>query len=96
MNIEDLRRLAQRRLPKSVFDYRDGAIVDISSIASIRYTGYPSVAYNASKGAVNQLTQNIAIQYRLQGNSRQRCASRFDEHSHNPGAPKERLRARQG
>jgi len=40
-----------------------GAIVNISSIASIRYTGYPSVSYNASKGAVNQLTQNIAIQY---------------------------------
>jgi len=40
-----------------------GAIVNISSIASIRYTGYPSVSYNASKGAVNQLTQNIALQY---------------------------------
>jgi NAD(P)-dependent dehydrogenase (short-subunit alcohol dehydrogenase family) len=40
-----------------------GAIVNISSIASIRYTGYPSVAYNATKGAVNQLTQNIAVQY---------------------------------
>jgi len=40
-----------------------GAIVNVSSIASIRYTGYPSVSYNASKGAVNQLTQNVAIQY---------------------------------
>jgi NAD(P)-dependent dehydrogenase (short-subunit alcohol dehydrogenase family) len=40
-----------------------GAIVNVSSIASIRYTGYPSVVYNASKGAVNQLTQNIAVQY---------------------------------
>jgi NAD(P)-dependent dehydrogenase (short-subunit alcohol dehydrogenase family) len=40
-----------------------GSIVNISSIASLRYTGYPSVAYNASKGAVNQLTQNIAVQY---------------------------------
>jgi NAD(P)-dependent dehydrogenase (short-subunit alcohol dehydrogenase family) len=38
-----------------------GAIVNISSIASIRYTGYASVSYNASKGAVNQLTQNIAV-----------------------------------
>jgi NAD(P)-dependent dehydrogenase (short-subunit alcohol dehydrogenase family) len=44
-----------------------GAIVNISSIASIRYTGYPSVAYNASKGAVNQLTQNIAVQYAAKG-----------------------------
>jgi NAD(P)-dependent dehydrogenase (short-subunit alcohol dehydrogenase family) len=46
---------------------RQGAIVNISSIASIRYTGYPSVAYNASKGAVNQLTQNIAVQYAPKG-----------------------------
>lgn len=44
-----------------------GAIVNISSIASIRYTGYPSVAYNASKGALNQLTQNIAVQYAPRG-----------------------------
>jgi len=44
-----------------------GAIVNISSIASIRYTGYPSISYNASKGGVNQLTQNIAIQYAEKG-----------------------------
>jgi len=44
-----------------------GAIVNISSIASIRYTGYPSVSYNASKGAINQLTQNIAMQYAPKG-----------------------------
>ena len=43
------------------------AIVNISSIASIRYTGYPSAAYNASKGALNQLTQNIAVQYATKG-----------------------------
>jgi NAD(P)-dependent dehydrogenase (short-subunit alcohol dehydrogenase family) len=44
-----------------------GAIVNVSSISSIRYTGYPSVSYNASKGAVNQLTQNIAVQYASKG-----------------------------
>jgi NAD(P)-dependent dehydrogenase (short-subunit alcohol dehydrogenase family) len=44
-----------------------GSVVNISSIASIRYTGYPSVAYNASKGAVNQFTQNIAVQYAPKG-----------------------------
>ena len=44
-----------------------GAIVNISSIAGIRYTGYPSVSYNASKGAVIQLTQNIAVQYAAKG-----------------------------
>ena len=44
-----------------------GTIVNISSIASIRYTGFPSISYNASKGAVNQLTQNIAVQYAMKG-----------------------------
>lgn len=40
-----------------------GAIVNISSLAAIRYMGYPAVSYQASKGAVNQLTQSIALQY---------------------------------
>ena len=44
-----------------------GVIVNVSSIASTRYVGYPSVSYSASKGAVNQLTQNIAIQYAARG-----------------------------
>ena len=44
-----------------------GVIVNVSSIASTRYTGYPSAAYSASKGAVNQLTQNIAVQYAPKG-----------------------------
>jgi NAD(P)-dependent dehydrogenase (short-subunit alcohol dehydrogenase family) len=44
-----------------------GVVINISSIASIRYTGYPSAAYNASKGALNQLTQNIAVQYARKG-----------------------------
>jgi len=44
-----------------------GVIVNISSIAALRFTGYPSCAYNASKGAVNQLTQNVAIQYAGRG-----------------------------
>jgi NAD(P)-dependent dehydrogenase (short-subunit alcohol dehydrogenase family) len=44
-----------------------GVVINISSIASIRYTGYPSAVYNASKGALNQLTQNIAVQYARQG-----------------------------
>ena len=44
-----------------------GSIVNISSIASLRFTGYPSASYNASKGAINQFTQNIAIQYADKG-----------------------------
>lgn len=40
-----------------------GAIVNISSIASVRYFTVPWIGYNASKGAVNALTMGIAAQY---------------------------------
>ena len=40
-----------------------GAIVNVSSIASLRWLGIPYVSYSATKGAVNQLTQNVALQY---------------------------------
>jgi NAD(P)-dependent dehydrogenase (short-subunit alcohol dehydrogenase family) len=40
-----------------------GAIVNISSVASIRHLGVPTAVYSAVKGAVNQFTRNIAIQY---------------------------------
>lgn len=44
-----------------------GAIVNISSLASIRWTGYPYVSYYASKAAVNHLTRAIAIEYADKG-----------------------------
>ena len=40
-----------------------GAIVNISSIASMRHVNVPTASYSAAKGAVNQLTQNLALQY---------------------------------
>jgi NAD(P)-dependent dehydrogenase (short-subunit alcohol dehydrogenase family) len=40
-----------------------GAIVNISSITAIRYLGVPYISYSASKAAVVQLTQSIAMQY---------------------------------
>ena len=40
-----------------------GAIVNISSITSIRWLGIPYISYSATKGAINQLTQSIALQY---------------------------------
>jgi NAD(P)-dependent dehydrogenase (short-subunit alcohol dehydrogenase family) len=40
-----------------------GAIVNISSIASIRYTGVPYASYYATKAAMNQLTRTTAVQY---------------------------------
>lgn len=44
-----------------------GAIINISSVASIRWLGIAYVAYSASKAAVNQLTQSIALQYAAKG-----------------------------
>ena len=44
-----------------------GAIVNISSIAATRYTGYPYPAYYASKAAVNHLTVAIAMEYAARG-----------------------------
>lgn len=44
-----------------------GSIVNVSSIAAIRYTGIPYVSYAASKAAVLQLTQSIALEYADKG-----------------------------
>jgi NAD(P)-dependent dehydrogenase (short-subunit alcohol dehydrogenase family) len=44
-----------------------GAIINISSIAAIRYTGYPYSAYYAAKAGVNQFTVGLALQYARQG-----------------------------
>jgi NAD(P)-dependent dehydrogenase (short-subunit alcohol dehydrogenase family) len=44
-----------------------GAIINISSLAAIRYTGYPYFAYYAAKAGVNQATVAIALQYAAQG-----------------------------
>lgn len=40
-----------------------GAIVNISSIAGVRYTGVPYSAYYATKAAMNHLTRTTAVQY---------------------------------
>ena len=46
---------------------KKGVITNISSVAAIRYTGYPYAAYYASKGAVNQFTVGLAVQYARDG-----------------------------
>lgn len=44
-----------------------GAIINISSLASIRWTGYPYVSYYASKAALNHFTRAIAVEYAAKG-----------------------------
>lgn len=40
-----------------------GSIINISSIASVRYTGVAYSSYYASKAAINHLTRTTAVQY---------------------------------
>ncbi len=44
-----------------------GAIVNISSVAAIRYWGTPAVAYDTSKAAILQFTRSIALEYARKG-----------------------------
>ena len=44
-----------------------GAIVNIGSIAGIRWIGFPYIAYSAAKAALVAMTANIAVQYAAQG-----------------------------
>ncbi len=46
---------------------RAGSIINISSAAAIRYTGYPYAAYYAAKAAVNNFTLGLALQYARDG-----------------------------
>jgi NAD(P)-dependent dehydrogenase (short-subunit alcohol dehydrogenase family) len=46
---------------------RGGAIVNIGSVASLRWIGFPYLAYTASKAAVAAMTKNIALQYAAHG-----------------------------
>jgi NAD(P)-dependent dehydrogenase (short-subunit alcohol dehydrogenase family) len=49
-----------------------GAIVNMSSIAGIRYLGVPYLTYSTTKAAILQLTQSIALQY-AEKNIRANC-----------------------
>lgn len=44
-----------------------GAIVNISSMAAIRFAPYPMLAYSSSKAGVNALTRSVAMQYAERG-----------------------------
>ena len=48
-------------------DQGGGAIVNVSSLASIRWTGYPYISYYASKAAVNNMTMAIALEHAADG-----------------------------
>jgi NAD(P)-dependent dehydrogenase (short-subunit alcohol dehydrogenase family) len=44
-----------------------GAIVNVSSVAGLRYVGKPQVAYSAGKAALMQFTRTTAVNYAAKG-----------------------------
>lgn len=62
INIGSVHRTVRAVLPHFLAQC-SGAIVNISSLAAIRWSGYSYFAYYASKAAVNQATVAIALQY---------------------------------
>jgi NAD(P)-dependent dehydrogenase (short-subunit alcohol dehydrogenase family) len=66
LNLGSVFRTAKAVLPQMLRQGR-GAIVNISSLAAVRWTGYSYFSYYASKAAVNQATVALAMQYAAQG-----------------------------
>jgi NAD(P)-dependent dehydrogenase (short-subunit alcohol dehydrogenase family) len=66
LNIGPIYRTSKAVIPY-ILRQGGGAIVNISSLAAIRWTGYPYFAYSATKAAVNQATVALAMQYARQG-----------------------------
>ncbi|WP_198971315.1 SDR family NAD(P)-dependent oxidoreductase [Xylophilus sp. ASV27] len=66
VNVRSLLLASQQVLPGMVERGR-GAIIAISSIAAMRYLGYPHLAYGVTKAAVTHFTRMLAQQYAAQG-----------------------------
>jgi hypothetical protein len=66
INVGSVYRTCKAVLPHMVEQGR-GAIINISSLAAIRWTGYPYFAYYTAKAAVNQATVAVAMQYARHG-----------------------------
>jgi NAD(P)-dependent dehydrogenase (short-subunit alcohol dehydrogenase family) len=66
LNIGPVYRTAKAVIPH-MLRQGAGAIVNISSLAAVRWTGYPYFAYYAAKAAVNQATVALAMQYARHG-----------------------------
>jgi NAD(P)-dependent dehydrogenase (short-subunit alcohol dehydrogenase family) len=65
VNVKSMFLTCRHVLPIMV-KQRAGAIVNNSSLTSIRFT-YPCLPYSTSKGAVNELTRSVAMQYAQHG-----------------------------
>jgi NAD(P)-dependent dehydrogenase (short-subunit alcohol dehydrogenase family) len=59
--------LTVRHVLPGMLESGRGAIINVSSTASIRDTGYTYPVYNATKAGVNQLTVSLALTYAARG-----------------------------
>ena len=66
VNLRSIFLLCKYAIPHMV-KQGGGSIVNISSIASIRYPGFAHFAYSVSKGGVDALTREIALEYASKG-----------------------------
>ncbi|MEJ1158157.1 SDR family NAD(P)-dependent oxidoreductase [Prosthecomicrobium sp. N25] len=66
INVGSVFRTAKAVLPHFLRQ-GSGVVVNISSLAAVRWTGYPYFAYYAAKAAVNQATVALALQYARNG-----------------------------
>lgn len=66
INIGSVYRTSKAVLPHFLAQ-GSGAIVNIASLAAIRWTGYPYFAYYTAKAAVVQATTALALQYAPKG-----------------------------
>ncbi len=46
---------------------KSGAIINVSSMAAVRFAPFPMLPYSASKAGVNALTRSVAMQYAARG-----------------------------
>ena len=72
--------LAFRHALPPMLEAGRGVFVNVSSLASIRYTGYQYPAYSAAKAALNQLTSVDRSRVRLPRNPCERDPARSDRH----------------
>lgn len=66
LNLGSVYRTCKAVLPH-MLERKSGAIINVSSLAAIRYTGYPYFAYYATKAAVNQATVALAMEHARDG-----------------------------
>lgn len=66
VNVRSLLTSTRKVIP-TMLEQGSGSIIAVSSVAGLRYIGYPHLAYSVTKAAVIQFTRMLAQQYAAQG-----------------------------